>query len=146
MAETAVAIPPEGTKRMSEEDLWSLVIATMRLRLTASSLAGLKVAVSIGDPGDPGQFDSTRAGLRRRAADLATFYERIATQVGPSGRTDTEPVAVPLLGEHGEPDNAGADNAHPRLLWVYEYLHHLSSHAQAIPGPAARLAAQRRVP
>lgn len=54
MAETAVAIPPEGTKRMSEEDLWSLVMATMRLRLTAYSLAGLKVAVSIGDPGDPG--------------------------------------------------------------------------------------------
>ena len=32
----------QGTKRVSKEDLWMLVMASMRLRLTAYSLAGLQ--------------------------------------------------------------------------------------------------------
>jgi hypothetical protein len=35
---------------------------------------------------------------------------------------------------------------HPHLLWVEECLRHLSSHAQAITGPAALMAEQRRLP
>jgi hypothetical protein len=131
----------QGTKRVSEKDLWSLVMATVRLRFTAYSLAALPVVALTGDPGDPGQPDPIRAGLRQRAADLTTFYERIATQIGSSARTDAEPVAVPSPDEQ-----AGAVPARPHLAWVYEHLHHLGSHAHAIPDPAARLAAQRHAP
>jgi hypothetical protein len=35
---------------------------------------------------------------------------------------------------------------HPHLLWVEECLLHLSSHAQAITGPASDMAEQRRLP
>jgi hypothetical protein len=35
---------------------------------------------------------------------------------------------------------------HPHLLWVEECLRHLSSHAQAITGPASHMAEQRRLP
>jgi hypothetical protein len=35
---------------------------------------------------------------------------------------------------------------HPHLLWVEECLKHLSSHAQAITGPASHMAEQRRLP
>jgi hypothetical protein len=35
---------------------------------------------------------------------------------------------------------------HPHLLWVHEHLQHLSSHAEAITGPATHVAEQRRLP
>ena len=35
---------------------------------------------------------------------------------------------------------------HPHLLWVYEHLQHLSSHAPAISEPATHVAEQRRQP
>jgi len=47
------------------------------------------------------------------------------------------------------PDTVAAAVAapvHPHLLWVEECLRHLSSHAQAITGPALLMAEQRRLP
>ncbi len=67
----------QGTKRLSKDDLWHLVMSTMRLRLTAHSLAGLRGAA----PPD-GRPDETRLRLQRRAAELAGFYGRVADQVG----------------------------------------------------------------
>ena len=163
----------QGAKRVSKEDLWMLVMASMRLRLTAYSLAGLQAPEHLGRHRGLGQARTT---LTRAAADLAAFYERVATLVGrpvpgqvappvvvpaftglngtgtPRADADSE---VPVLAGGGDAD--GLENAgdlvrvittprHPHLLWVQEHLQHLSSHAPAIAEPAAHVAEQRRVP
>jgi uncharacterized membrane protein YccC len=97
----------QGTKRASRPDLWGLVMATMRLRLTAHSLAGLRAQCPpigpIGPAGPAGPAGSGSGGrhdpvaaLRQMAADLADFYEQIAVQVGPPRRGEPPPAAVPL--------------------------------------------------
>ena len=58
----------QGSKRLGKDDLWLLVMASMRLRLTAHSLAGLRGAA----PPD-GQPDAARMRLQQRAAELAGF-------------------------------------------------------------------------
>ena len=83
-------------------------------------------------------------------ADLAGFYERVAALVGrPAPHEVVRPVSVPALA--GVDGNSGIVRVitapHlPHLLWVAECLKHLSSHAQAITGPASHLAEQRRLP
>jgi len=70
----------QGAKRVAKDDLWRLVMSTMRLRLTAHSLAGLR------GPAPPdGQPDQARRRLRQRAAELAGFYEQVAAEVGQNG-------------------------------------------------------------
>jgi len=106
----------QGTKRASKHDLWSLVMATIRLRLTANSLAGLRAhCPPLGTDGHP---DPVHA-LRRLAADLAEFYRRIAVQLGPPGHDQPTPLAIPALsgvidgpdGAGGADDAGGADHA-----------------------------------
>ena len=187
----------QGTKHLSKADLWMLVMATMRLRLTAYSLAGLQ------EPPHARHHHQGTAHaknvLTRAAAELAAFYERIAVLVGrPMAHEVLRPVTVPAFtGLDGTTPRAGAspedvaamaevgaalraagpDGANevyeasgasgvdaadendrtglvriittrhnPQLLWVHEHLQHLSSHAEAITGPAADVAEQRRQP
>jgi uncharacterized membrane protein YccC len=170
----------QGAKRLSKEDLWMLVVATMQLRLTSTSLVGLQ-ALEPARNNHPGMARA-RAALEHGTADLAGFYERIAALVGrPAPDEVMLPVSVPVFvslngnsgtvspGEVGAVDGtSGADGAshadgsgeasrgnlvpvitaphHPHLLWVEECLHHLSSHARAIAGPASHVAEQRRLP
>jgi len=153
----------QGTKRASRHDLWTLVMATMRLRLTAHSLAGLRAQCP--PPPQPGS-DSHRdpvAALRHTAADLAGFYERIAVQVGPIRRGEPAPAAVEVPAGLDVPAAAAADGTaaatvatnvtaitgahhHPQLLWVREHLQELGIHAQDITQPAEHVALLRRVP
>jgi uncharacterized membrane protein YccC len=193
----------QGAKKVSKEDLWMLVMSSMRLRLTAYSLAGLQ---AVNGPGHDNGAKSqqrhhrgvayARAALEHATADLNGFYEGIATLVGrPVPHQVLLPVAVPVFtGLDGDGNSAsrtgspgtdersavdgirmltvtGVDGAgsageselaeepggvdlirmvtaphHPHLLWVHEHLAHLSSHAQAITGPAVRIAEQRRLP
>jgi hypothetical protein len=165
----------QGAKRLSKEDLWTLVVATKQLRLSATSLASLQ-ALEPTRHLHPG-MNQARAALGDDMANLAGFYERIAALVGrPASREVAPPASVPapvgLAGDTGTmagdgdgtsgPDGAGhADSSgqanraalvriinapHPHLLWVEECLLHLSSHAQAITGPASDMAEQRRLP
>ncbi|HEY2241727.1 MAG TPA: FUSC family protein [Streptosporangiaceae bacterium] len=67
----------QGSKRLDKDDLWRLVMATMRLRLTAHSLAGLH-----GPPVQNGHLDPIEQRLRDRAAELTDFYDRVAAEVG----------------------------------------------------------------
>ncbi len=148
----------QGTKRMPKEDLWSLVMATMRLRLTAHSLAGLRghgppheAAARNGRDSPAGPADPVKAALTRQAADLADFYERIAVEVGPPRRDRPPLVDPPGLDGADQPGTAENGHAaqaslHPRAVWVREHLRHLGAHAQAITAPAERVAEQRRVP
>jgi uncharacterized membrane protein YccC len=157
----------QGTKRVSKHDLWSLVMATMRLRLTAHSLAGLRAhCPPMGAGGDPDPVQS----LRHMTSDLAGFYQRVAVLVGPPGHGEPAPVAVPALPVHaglgdgnGQAAGDGAAAAGngaggaagpgdelvacgPHSLWVWEHLQNLGAHARDITGPAGHVAALRRVP
>jgi uncharacterized membrane protein YccC len=86
----------QGAKRMSKEDLWMLVVATMQLRLTSTSLASLQVL----EPArhrHPGMVRA-RAVLEHDLADLAGFYQRVAALVGrPASHVMVPPVSVPAL-------------------------------------------------
>jgi hypothetical protein len=145
----------QGTKRVLKEDLWSLVMGTMRLRLTASSVADLRGhGARDRSAGPAGGAEPALAVLRRQAADLADFYERVAEQVGPPRHEGPAPVVAPALpgldGADGADGAASGEAAprrfHPRVLWVREHLHHLGQHAQAITAPAEHVAELRRVP
>jgi uncharacterized membrane protein YccC len=133
----------QGTKRVTKEDLWTLVTATTRLRLTAYSLAGREGHGSADEP--------VRAALRELTSELTGFYERIAAQVGKPGRDNPAPVAVPALaiaaGRAGAADGTAAPGPFdPCGYWVSDHLDHLSSHASAITAPALLVAEQRRLP
>jgi uncharacterized membrane protein YccC len=137
----------QGAKRLSKEDLWMLVVATMQLRLTSTSLASLQaLRPARHHPG----LALGRAALERDLADLAGFYERVAALVGrPAPHEVMRPVSVPaLVGLNGHSGIVRAITAPrlPHLLWVEECLKHLSSHAEAISGPAWDMAEQRRLP
>jgi hypothetical protein len=85
----------QGSKKLSKEDLWTMVNASMRLRLTAYTLAGLRPDVTA--PGLPpggaclplagsDEYGDTPAcvALRSEASSLAGFYDEVAGEVGRS--------------------------------------------------------------
>ncbi|MFF2852942.1 FUSC family protein [Streptomyces sp. NPDC058001] len=162
----------QGSKKLGKEDLWTLVDAATRLRLTAHTLAALRPATPAASVAsvDPGSSCLPLAGsdgyagapactrLRTEAADLAGFYGTIAQEVSrPSpGRTTVSP---PLLMAPAMPRQASTADAnapveaspepelpHPHLLWVQEHLHHLSKDAQSVSKPAQHMAEVRRRP
>ncbi len=102
----------QGAKRVSKEELWMLVMASMRLRLTAYSLAGLQAPEHM-RPKHRGTAYA-RAALEQATADLAGFYERIAVLVGrPVPGQVLLPVGVPaftgLNGTTSRPAGDGDD-------------------------------------
>jgi uncharacterized membrane protein YccC len=164
----------QGAKRVSKEDLWMLVMASMRLRLTAYSLAGLHPPEHLGQH-KRRSVAYARTALSHATAELSGFYERVAVLVGtPIMGQVLMPVTVPSFtglngsGPRRDPDSAvtvvaaggDADGLetgqnlvrvitsphHPHLLWVHEHLQHLSAHASVIADPAAHVAEQRRLP
>lgn len=141
----------QGSKRMAKEDLWLLVMASMRLRLTAYSLASLRRRGESGYPDAPEHVDGVRAALRRLAAEFDEFYERIAVQVGRPAHGTPPPAEVPVLAGLSAAAQPGGDDSllvhhHPQALWVHEHLHHLAEHVAVVPAPAQRVAELRRTP
>jgi uncharacterized membrane protein YccC len=151
----------QGSKRVSKEDLWTLVMATTRLRLTAQSLAGLRQAdTAPGAP--PGAACLPLAGseeyagapacvaLDSEATVLAGFYRDVADEVGRAGRSaPLAAVPAPPVMAAAVPRSgivAGDGTVHPHLLWVQEHLHHLSQAAQMVIEPALHVAEARRRP
>ena len=162
----------QGSKRMRKEDLWALLNASSRLRLTAYTLAGLRTAA----PAEEGDFGGAClplagsdeyagapacVGLRLVTAELAGFYDAVADEVsrpgpGPVAPLPPLPMVGPAMPRHkpGGADGAGAEEViapahqlpHPHLLWVQEHLHHLSASAQTVREPALRVAEIRRHP
>jgi uncharacterized membrane protein YccC len=130
-----VFLAEQGTKRASKEDLWRLVMASTRLRLTAYSVTALR------SPGAAAEPIPYRRELAKEATDLADFYEQVATLVGrPIANQVLTPLIVPAL------DGLDSGTPHHDLVWIREHLLHLSSHAQSIPEPATHIAEQRRIP
>lgn len=138
----------QGTKRARKEDLWTLVAASARLRLTADTLSELR-PVELDGPAGPACMplpgSAAYAGtagcstLRSSAAELAAFYTQIADEVG-RPRRDAGDLTLPV------PPVISGTGRHPHLLWIAEHLHHLSQSAQTVGGPARRLAEVRRRP
>jgi uncharacterized membrane protein YccC len=101
----------QGTKRVSKEELWMLVMASMRLRLTAYSLAGMQAPEHLRQHSHR-DTAYARTALEHASADLTGFYERIAVLVGrPVAHQVLMPVSVPAFtGLNGTtPGAAGAD-------------------------------------
>ena len=130
----------QGSKRIAKQDLWALVMAAQRIRLTAHSLASLSVREhsahgASGDMLGPGYLE------------LAVFYNHIATQVGPPGhdRAEVKQIEVPteIFADESSADRIGSD---PDAIWVSLHLEQLCDHAVSLPGPAAKLALIRRTP
>ena len=85
----------QGSKKLSKEDLWTMVNASTRLRLTAHTLAGLRPDVTA--PGLPpggaclpldgsDEYGDTPAcvALQSEAGSLAGYYDQVANEVGRS--------------------------------------------------------------
>jgi uncharacterized membrane protein YccC len=100
----------QGAKHLSKSDLWMLVMATMRLRLTAYSLAGMPEPAHARQHRYPG-IAYAKGVLTEAAAELAAFYERIAVLVGrPMAHEVLLPVSVPAFsGLNGTTAAAGAN-------------------------------------
>jgi uncharacterized membrane protein YccC len=126
----------QGTKHIGKPELWRLVGASMRLRLTAHLVAGLAreqdpIAVASGD-------------LDRRAEALAAWFERLAETLG---RTSTVSVAaLEPLPAFAPADRAEAASGSHHAVWLGENLDHLCEHLGELIQPAARLAEIRRRP
>jgi uncharacterized membrane protein YccC len=124
----------QGSKRASKEDLWRLVMASTRLRLTAYSVSSLR------SPGTAALPVPQRAALAKQATDLADFYQQVAVLVG---RPIADQVLTPLVPPHLDGLDGGV--RHHDLDWIREHLLHLGSHAQSISEPAIHIAEQRRL-
>jgi hypothetical protein len=160
----------QGSKRLSKEDLWTLVNASTRLRLTAHTLAGLRTQVPAPGSG-PGGACLPMAGsveyagapacvmLQSEVASLAGFYDAIADEVGrPQTGTLAAVTAPAVIGPVMPRATNGASAAavatappadqlpHPHLLWVQDHLHHLSASAQTVAEPALHVAELRQRP
>jgi hypothetical protein len=99
----------QGAKHLSKADLWMLVMATMRLRLTAYSLAGLQEPAHARHDRHQG-ITHAKDVLTQAAAELAAFYERVAVLVGrPLAHDVVPPLNVPAFtGLDGTTASAGA--------------------------------------
>jgi uncharacterized membrane protein YccC len=160
----------QGSKRLSKEDLWTLVNASTRLRLTAHTLAGLRTTAPAPGSGPGGAClpmtgSDAYAGapacsrLQSSVAGLAGFYGAIADEVSRPGSGELALVPPPALTgpavpRHQEGDAPGTRDVaspadqlpHPHLLWVQEHLHHLSTSAQTVAEPALHMAEIRQRP
>jgi hypothetical protein len=163
----------QGSKKLSKEDLWTLINASTRLRLSSYTLAGLRTATPVpGAPAAPGaaclplEGSEEYAGapacvsLRTVAAGLAGFYGAVADEVSRPGHGEIALIPAPAVTGAAMPrhqaagDGTGAPKIispahqlpHPHLLWVQEHLHHLSVSAQTVSEPALHMAEARQRP
>jgi hypothetical protein len=137
----------QGSKRLAKADLWILVMAATRLRLTAYSIASLPGAAAHRSAGGP------YPRLDRESAELTGFYDRLAALVAKPGRRDSMPVigSLPVAGyvprTLAPPDGGRPAAAYrPDALWVGHHLKHLAAHSPELVQPAERLAGIRRRP
>jgi uncharacterized membrane protein YccC len=126
----------QGAKRIPRDDLWRLVMGTLRLRLTAYSLSGL--------PSMAVEPDPYRLALGDQARQLAIWYDHLASRIGHPDRGAVAPFAPPTLRlsaaiEATVPDRSCA-------VWVSQHMEHISSHLAELVEPAGNVATQRLVP
>jgi uncharacterized membrane protein YccC len=115
----------QGSKRLTKEDLWTLVNASSRLRLAAHTLSTLRVETPA--EGDfsgacmPVAGSDEYAGapacirLRSATAGLAGYYDAIADEISRARTASPSPVPLPVMVGPALPKHvsgrAGADGA-----------------------------------
>jgi uncharacterized membrane protein YccC len=130
----------QGTKRVPREQLWRLVAGTVRLRLTALSLAGL--------PSPDAEPDPASRALGTQARQLVTWFELVAEHVGrPAGRAlvPLQPPSPQSVELARSALDASAENL-ACTLWVEQHLQHIIPYLDDLIGPADLVARQRRMP
>jgi uncharacterized membrane protein YccC len=125
----------QGTKRVSQRDLWMLVGGSMRLRLTAHGVSRL--------PHDAVGDDTARGVLRRRTETLTTWYDQLAAMVAAPPRAATQMLAPPRFAPDDIVDRSSGS---PYGVWLCEHLDHLSDHLADLIEPAERVVEIRRRP
>lgn len=123
----------QGTKRVPKEQLWRLVGGTLRLRLTAESLAA-----TLPPPVPVGRAEAR--ALVAEAVRVAGCYDDLASRVGRSPGTVAQELAHVNLG-----DGPAALNE-PRARWAWEHLEHLARNLAELAAPAELVAQRRREP
>jgi uncharacterized membrane protein YccC len=125
----------QGSKQLELHELWRLVGASMRLRLTAYSITEL--------PRAPERLGAAGAPLTRRASTLAAWFERLAEVVGkPDGRAP--PALTPPVLDAA--DRVDASSGSRLAVWLCEHLDHLAEQLGDLVQPALRVAELRRRP
>jgi uncharacterized membrane protein YccC len=125
----------QGTKRIEPPDLWRLVGGSMRLRLTAHSVAGLSR--------DGAVVGGAASALEHRTTTLAAWYERLAELVDRPRERGITALPAP---EFGRDDVVEAGSGSRYGIWLCEHLDHLSENLDELVGPATRVAEMRRTP
>lgn len=130
----------QGTKRLKREELWRLIGGTLRLRLTAHSIAGLPRACAAADP-------QSLTPLGERAAAIVAWYEQLALHLSRPGPA-LSPLGKPnLSGRLEEQASTHASGASSReAIWLGEHVDHLADNLEALVPPATHLAEIRREP
>jgi uncharacterized membrane protein YccC len=125
----------QGSKHMQPRELWRLVGGSLRLRLTARSIAEL--------PRDPAGIGAARDALRRRTKTLAAWYEGLAELVGKPENPTVVALDPPMFGPEEVVDPSSRSQYG---IWLCEHLDHLSEHLAELVRPAQRIAEVRRRP
>ena len=136
----------QGSKRISKSDLWALVTAAMRLRLTGHSMASLPTRAE-----PHSDDDGLHAALGRQLDGIIEFYQGLAAEVARPPRRHA-PMPDPVEPPAGPPARASLspcraqDAYRSDALWVGHHLYQLQAHAGDVVAPAERLAMLRRKP
>jgi uncharacterized membrane protein YccC len=125
----------QGSKHMQPRELWRLVGGSLRLRLTARSIAEL--------PRDPAGIGAARDALRSRTNTLAGWYEGLAELVGKPEDPSVVALGAPVFGPEQVVDPSSRSQYG---IWLCEHLDHLSEHLDELVAPATRIAEVRRRP
>ncbi len=124
----------QGTKHIEKEELWRLVGGTLRLRLTAHTIAGLPHgwAARHGQPVET---------VVRQADELCGWYQELAASVDAPRAGAGPRLSVPSLA-CDEP----VPGRYRRTIWLEQYLSQLVDHLEVLIDPAAHVAAIRARP
>lgn len=122
----------QGTKRVPKDVLAAVVGGTLRLRLTAESLAATPA------PGRPVDDADARAEMAD-AVRLAGEYDRLASRLGPMPMTVAEELTHVRL-------QPAATPSEPRARWAEEHLRHLRRNVEDLADAAAVVAAAEARP
>jgi len=125
----------QGTKHIELQELWRLVGAGLRLRLTALSVAGLSPDSTLVGP--------AQAALLKRTSTLAGWFDRLALVVGQTNGASPASLTPPTFGR----DEVVSESFGSHYgVWLCEHLDHLAEHLAELVAPAAHVAGARRRP
>ncbi|HTV10235.1 MAG TPA: FUSC family protein [Acidimicrobiales bacterium] len=124
----------QGTKRLSKQEVSSLVGGAMRVRLTAQSLAS--VASPAPAPGPE------KRSLLEESVVVAGACDELAERVGRTAPTAARELAVVL----SEDSDVVTPNESPYGLWAHEHLRHIRFYLAALEGPVAAVETNRHSP